>query len=121
MHSEGTAQTQSTTGSSHYRRGQLPTLDDQLKKLTTELNLDPLQQSNVKAILDRRQIQLMRVRNDASLSAVDRFYAMKAVHEKADEQIRAILNADQASKFDQLHPRPVPKSETRGPSNEPAH
>src|ERR1700756_326498 len=109
----GSAQTQSSTGSGHYRRGQAQTIDDQVKKLTQELNLDLPQQNSVRAILERRQIQLWQVRDDSSLSAVDRFYAIKAVHDGADEQIRSILKADQASKFDQLRPRPLPKSETQ--------
>lgn len=110
------AQAQSGSGAGHYRR-QVPSLDDQVKKLTQELNLDLAQQTKVKTILEHRQIQLRLLFNDASLSAVNRFNAMKAVHEKSDEQIRRILNVDQASKFDQLRPRPLPKSETRRQGN----
>jgi len=113
----GCAQAQSGGGADHYRRRHVPNLEDQVKKLAQELNLDLAQQTKVKTILEHRQIQLRQVFNDASLSAVNRFNAMKAVHDKSDEQIRRILNADQASKFDQLRPRPLPKSETRHQDN----
>jgi len=79
----------------------IPTLEDQVKSLTERLNLDSNQQAMVKIILNRRQTELLEVYQDGWLSAVDRFAALKAVHETSDDRISRILNADQLKKFNQ--------------------
>jgi len=112
MPSLGYAQARSDSGAAHYRRRQVLSLEDQVRKLTQELNLDLGQRTKVKTILEYRQTRMRRIFSDTSLSAVNRFNAMKAVHEKSDEQIRGILNADQASKFDALRPQPPQKGDT---------
>ncbi|HWX93926.1 MAG TPA: hypothetical protein VNY29_14960 [Terriglobales bacterium] len=92
-------------------------MEDQLKRYTEVLGLDSSQQAKVKMILDRRQMQLRKVHDDTSLSAVDRFRAMQALHEQSDEQIRRILNPEQASKFEQIRPRKQPQSESQNVTN----
>lgn len=88
-----------------------PTLDEQLKTLTDRLNLDATQQSMVKVILERRQSELLDVHKNPSLSAVDRFNAMKEVHERANDRISRLLNPEQSKKFDLMrHHAPQPKS-----------
>jgi hypothetical protein len=78
------------------------TIDDQLKTLTQRLELDATQQSMVKIIVERRQAELRDVFKNNSLSAVDRFNAVRAVHERANDRIAHILNPEQAKKFDQM-------------------
>jgi hypothetical protein len=95
----------------------LPSLEDQLKRYTEVLSLDSSQQAKVKVILERRQMQLRRVHDDTSLSAVDRFSAMQALHEQSDEQIRRILNPEQASKFEQIRPRKQPQADSQTITN----
>lgn len=95
----------------------MPSLDDQLKRYTEVLSLDSSQQAKVKMILDRRQMQLRRVHDDASISAVDRFSAMQALHQQSDEQIRRILNPEQASKFEQIRPRKQPQADSETVTN----
>jgi hypothetical protein len=95
----------------------LPSLEDQLKRYTEVLSLDSSQQAKVKVILERRQMQLHRVHDDTSLSAVDRFSAMQALHEQSDEQIRRILNPEQASKFEQIRPRKQPQADSQTITN----
>jgi Spy/CpxP family protein refolding chaperone len=92
-------------------------LEDQLKRYTEVLSLDASQQAKVKMILDRRQMQLRKVHEDASLSAVDRFSAVQALHEQSDEQIRRILNPEQASKFEQIRPRKKPQADSQAITN----
>ena len=101
----GYSQTPSGAAVSQPHRRRLPSLEDQLKRYAEVLSLDSSQQAKVKMILERRQIQLRRVHDDTSLSAVDRFSAMWALHEQSDDQIRRILNPEQASKFEQIRPR----------------
>jgi Spy/CpxP family protein refolding chaperone len=101
-----TAQTQSSTGVSHDHARRAATVEDQVKMLTEKLNLDSSQQTKVKAILENRQDQVHRIAENASLSAVDRFNAIKAVRERSEEQIGRILTPEQTTKFDQFRHRP---------------
>jgi len=117
----GHAQAQSTGAAGQPHRRKLPSLEDQLKRYTEALSLDAAQQAKVKAILDRRQLQLRRVYDDRSLSAVDRFNAIQALHEQSDEQIRRILNPDQATKFEQIRPRKQPGDQGQTVTNTQSH
>jgi Spy/CpxP family protein refolding chaperone len=107
----GYAQTPSGAAANQPHRRKLPSLEEQLKRYTEVLSLDSAQQAKVKAILDRRQLQLSRVFKDEALSAVDRFHAIQTLHEQSDDQIRKILNPEQASKFEELRPRKQPKDQ----------
>ena len=113
MVSRGYSQTSSGAAVSQPHRRKLPSLEDQLKRYTEVLSLDSSQQTKVKMILERRQTQLRRVHDDTSLSAVDRFSAMQALHEQSDEQIRRILNPEQASKFEEIRPRKKPQADSQ--------
>lgn len=117
----GYAQTPSGAAANQPHRRKLPSLEDQLKKYTEVLGLDSVQQAKVKAILDHRQIQLRRVLDDGSLSAVDRFGAIQALHEQSDDQIRRILNPEQATKFEQLRPRKQPGDQGQNVTNTQSH
>jgi glucose/arabinose dehydrogenase len=90
------------------RARHLPTLDEQLKILTDRLNLDATQQGMVKIILERRQSELLDVYKNQSLSAVDRFNAMKAVHDRAYDRIGRLLNPEQSKKFELMRPHTAP-------------
>jgi hypothetical protein len=85
-----------------------PTLDEQLKILTDRLSLDATQQGMVKIILEHRQSELLDVYKNQSLSAVDRFNAMKAVHERAYDRIGHLLNPEQSKKFELMRPHDTP-------------
>jgi Spy/CpxP family protein refolding chaperone len=90
-------------------------LEDLVKNLTQTLSLDATQQAKVKAILEYRQMQLHRVSEDKSLSAVDRFAAIKEIHKRADDQIGRILNPEQASKFEQSRHPSAPTAQPATP------
>jgi hypothetical protein len=95
------------------------TVDDQLKALTQRLALDSTQQSMVKIILQRCQVELLDVYKNDALSAVDRFNLMKAVHEKANDRIARLLNPEQSKKFDLMRnhtpAQSLPKPEAATP------
>lgn len=95
------------------RRRRLPSLEDQLKRLTDLLSLDSTQQAKLRAILDKRQMRLWQVHDDQSLSAVERFNAMRAVHDRADDEIAKILTPKQATKFEELRPRKNPRPDNK--------
>jgi hypothetical protein len=121
MDPRGYAQTPSGTAATQPHRRKLPSLEDQLKRYTEVLSLDSAQQTKVKAILDRRQLQLRRVYDDGSLSAVDRFNAIQTLHEQSDDLIRKILNPEQASKFEQLRPRKPPRDQGQNLTDTQSH
>jgi hypothetical protein len=100
-HSHANAQDATSVPRARQSARHIPSLEDQVKSLTQRLSLDSNQQAMVKIILERRQTELLEVYKDGSLSAVDRFAALKAVHERSDDRISRILNADQFKKFDQ--------------------
>lgn len=109
------AQDQAGAVISRSRPRRAQTLDVQVKKLTDELKLDSTQQARVKAILLNREIRLREVFKNDSLSAVDRFAAVKTIQERSNEQITRILTAEQGATFDQLRhgapPQSSPKAE----------
>jgi Spy/CpxP family protein refolding chaperone len=113
MHPGAYAQAQSGAVTSPRRLRRGLTLEDQVRNLTRTLDLDSTQQDKLKAILEYRQIRLRRVYENKSLSAVDRFSALKTVHERSDDQIRHILNPEQASKFEQFRHGALPQTQPK--------
>ena len=76
------------------------TVDDQVKGLTRNLDLNQDQQEAVKKILERRQQETVHImRSSTGLDAMDRFRALQA---GTVEQIRAVLNDEQCG-LDQVH------------------
>jgi len=83
------------------RRG-MPSADDQLKHLSTMLNLSDDQQAKLKPILEDQHKQMQQLWNDNLMSRQDRFSKMRELRENADTQIKGVLNDDQQKKFDQM-------------------
>ena len=80
----------------------MPSADDQLKHLTTKLNLSDDQQAKVKPILDEQHNQMEQLRADNSTSRQDRWKKMREIRENSDNQIKSVLNDDQKKQFDQM-------------------
>lgn len=77
---------------------QRTSVDDQVKGLSARFALTKSQQSKVKAILERRDANALRVRADTSLSAIDRGHALYTVNSDAVAQIKAQLTPEQLQK-----------------------
>lgn len=85
------------------------TVDDQVKALTKNLDLNQEQQAAVKKILERRQLESVHImRNGSGPDAIDRFRALQA---GTVQQIRAVLNDEQKKKYNPLAPRPPQASD----------
>jgi hypothetical protein len=85
------------------------TVDDQVRVLAKNLDLNQEQQEAVKKILERRQQESVRImRNGSGPDAIDRFRALQA---GTVEQIRAVLNDDQKKKYNPLAPHPPQASD----------
>jgi periplasmic protein CpxP/Spy len=73
--------------------------------LGKQLNLTSDQQSKVQDILKSEQSQMQTLRQDTSVSPQDRHSKMMDIHKGANDQIRALLDATQQKKFDEIQSR----------------
>jgi len=79
-----------------------PTLDDRVKALAKALDLTEPQQAAVKKILEQRQAETFRLRQDGSISGEERIDRFRALQDQTVLRIRAVLNPDQKKKYDPL-------------------
>ena len=89
------------------QRGHRPTIDDRVKVLARSLELNEAQQAAVKKILEQRQQETLRIRQDASISGGARIERFRALQDHTVERIRAVLNEEQKKKYDPLAVRRV--------------
>ena len=73
--------------------------------LTKQLKLTSDQQPKVLDILKSEQSQMESLRSDSSVSQDDRRSKMMDIHKTSDDQIRALLDADQQKKWDAMQSR----------------
>jgi hypothetical protein len=84
------------------------TLDDHVKALAKSLDLNEAQQAAVKNILEQRQREILRLRQDSSISGSDRIGRLRALQDQTVERIRSVLNDEQKKKYNPLAVRQVP-------------
>ena len=82
-----------------------------MDRMAKELGLSAEQEAKWKEIGQQERNAIDPIRNDASLSKEDRRAKMMEVNKTYAEQRRALLNADQQKKFDELRA----KMRERGP------
>lgn len=83
-------------------RGRRPSVDDQVRHLTSELSLSADQQAKVKSALEQQRQQMEELRKDSSLSQDDRGSKMRTIHESTTTQIKSVLDEGQAKKYDAM-------------------
>lgn len=76
--------------------------DEQLARMTKELNLTSDQATQIKPILVDRQQQMMTLRQDQSMSQEDKMAKMKSLREDSNTKIAAILNDTQKQQFEAM-------------------
>jgi hypothetical protein len=86
------------------RRYKTLSIDDQVKGLTKNLDLDQAQQSAVKKILEGRQQETLRIWRETSGS--DRIIQFRALQQHTAVEIRAVLNDAQKEKYNPFGQRP---------------
>jgi protein CpxP len=74
----------------------------QLEFLTKKLSLTPDQVTQVKAIDEDTWKQAKALHDDTSIAGPDKRTKMMEIHKASQEKIRALLTADQQTKFDAL-------------------
>ena len=85
-------------------------IDDRVKVLARNLDLNEAQQSAVKKILERRQQETLRLRLDTSISGDARIDRFRAIQDNTVLRIRAVLNEEQKKKYDPLVVRRLPSA-----------
>jgi len=70
-----------------------------LQAISQQLNLTPEQKAKVLPILAEEGPKIQAIRNDNSLSKVQRIQQIKAVHQQTDPQMKAILSPAQYEKL----------------------
>lgn len=80
----------------------MPSIDEQVKALTDELNLTGDQPDKVKTILEDQRSQAMTVIGDGALSRDDKVQKIRGIRETTIAKVRGVLNDDQKKKFDQM-------------------
>ncbi|MGH9470928.1 MAG: hypothetical protein ACRD1N_11385 [Terriglobia bacterium] len=86
----------------HSRRGMRMSPDRELSFLSKRLSLSQDQQSKIKPILENQHKQMMDLRNDTSLSRDQKRAKFMDLHKSTMDQIKANLNSDQVTKFEQM-------------------
>ena len=80
----------------------MPSVDDQVKDLTSKLNLTDAQQSQVRTILQDQRDQMKKVMEDSSGSRKDNWSKMRELHQQSSAKIRDVLTDEQKPKYDKL-------------------
>ena len=81
---------------------QMPSVDDQLKRITKQLKLNDDQQAKVKPLLEEQRNQMQQLRSDSSLSQDEKMGKMRELRQQSSSQIKAVLNDQQQKKFDEI-------------------
>jgi periplasmic protein CpxP/Spy len=76
--------------------------DRRADMLTKKLNLSADQRTKVTDIFKSEQAEMQKIHADASASQGDRRSKMMDAHKSSNDQIRAVLNADQQKKWDEM-------------------
>ena len=79
-----------------------PSIDDRVRVFAKNLDLTEAQQAAVKKILEQRQQEALRIRQDSSVSGSVRVERFRALQDNTVERIRAVLNEEQRKKYDPL-------------------
>jgi len=92
-------------GGGQWQRGQMPTAEQRLQRMTQALNLTEDQQAKIKPILENESTQMQSLRSDTSLSQEDRMAKMKQIRESTTSQINPILTPDQQKQYEEMTSR----------------
>ncbi len=87
----------------------VPSADEQLKVLTTKLDLTDGQQAKIKPILQSLHDATVKISRDQSLSRDERLSRVRPLRYRAHDQIGEILNDQQRKKLEQYMQGPHPE------------
>jgi periplasmic protein CpxP/Spy len=70
-----------------------------LEAISQQLNLTPQQKAKVLPILREEGPKVQAIKNDNSMSRMQKIQAVKAIHQQTDPQMKAILSPEQYQKL----------------------
>ncbi len=70
--------------------------------MAQQLNLTPQQKEKVLPILAVELPKVQAIKNDNSLSKIQKMQQLRAIHQQSDPQMKAILSPDQYKKLQQI-------------------
>jgi len=73
-----------------------------LERLSAQLELTPQQKRQLIPVLMAEAPKVEAIRNDSSLSKLQKLEQLKAVHDRTDPQVKAILTPEQYQKLQQI-------------------
>ncbi|WP_446744828.1 hypothetical protein [Silvibacterium acidisoli] len=76
--------------------------DQQLKRMTRQLDLTADQQTQIKPILESRATRMQQLFQDQSMDPQDRRSKMRAIQDDTSNRIETVLNDSQKQKFEQM-------------------
>jgi protein CpxP len=97
--SQGTQPPAGQAGQGEHR--QMPTIDEQVKRLADRLSLTDDQQAKAKSILEDQRTQAQALMKDDSLSQDDKRQKFMSLRQATISKIKDMLNDDQKKKFDE--------------------
>ena len=80
---------------------------DKFEMISGQLNLTPQQKLQLIPILKAEAPKIEAIRNDTSLSRLQKVERLKAVHDETDPQVKGILTPDQYQKLQDIRRREV--------------
>jgi protein CpxP len=103
-----------------WRHGPPPDPAQRTQELTKKLNLTSDQQAKVQDIFKSEQSQMESLHNDTSTPQQDRRTKMMDIRNATNSQVRALLDADQQKKWDEMQAKREEwgKKGRRGGSND---
>ena len=84
-------------------RGMNP--ERQMEMMQRRLNLSDAQTAKIRDIFSDARMKMEALRSNSTLSPEDRRAQMMAMHQGAQEKIRAVLNPEQQAKYDEMQQR----------------
>lgn len=90
-------------------QGGAPKVEQQLKLLTEKLDLTSDQEARIKPIIQELNDATRKFMQDETIPREKRLESVRPWRERADKQIREILNDDQKNKLDRLEREPHPE------------
>lgn len=79
-----------------------PTVEQQLEHMTKELSLTDDQKPKVKEVIEANRKQMQEVFADRTGSRDERREKMQKIGDEQDKKLKAILNADQYTKWEKM-------------------
>jgi protein CpxP len=86
---------------------QKPTAISKAEAISQQLNLTPQQKVKILPILSDELPKVQAIKNDNSLSRVQKMQQIRAIHQQTDPQMKAILSPDQYQKLQAIRQQTI--------------